>query len=105
MSNERYNGWHNYATWRVNLELVDGMDEHWAEIIEEMEGETDGDITYAVREAVQEYVEEILDQGACECKLTRSYAQAFISDVAWYEIAKHIIGAYNIEKEYEQPKA
>ena len=23
---EKYNGWTNYATWRVNLEIFDGMD-------------------------------------------------------------------------------
>ena len=26
MSNTTYNGWTNYATWRVNLEVFDGMD-------------------------------------------------------------------------------
>ena len=24
MKDERYNGWTNYATWRVNLEIIDG---------------------------------------------------------------------------------
>jgi hypothetical protein len=27
MSNDKtYNGWTNYATWRVNLEMFDGLD-------------------------------------------------------------------------------
>ena len=26
MSNEKYNGWTNYATWRVNLEIIEDID-------------------------------------------------------------------------------
>ena len=26
MGYERHNGWTNYATWRVNLEIIDGYD-------------------------------------------------------------------------------
>ena len=26
MKNDTYNGWTNYATWRVNLEIFDGLD-------------------------------------------------------------------------------
>ena len=26
MSDKKYNGWTNYATWRVNLEIIDGHD-------------------------------------------------------------------------------
>ena len=26
MNDKTYNGWTNYATWRVNLEIFDGMD-------------------------------------------------------------------------------
>jgi len=26
MSDTTYNGWSNYATWRINLEVFDGMD-------------------------------------------------------------------------------
>jgi hypothetical protein len=26
MTNTDYNGWTNYATWRVNLEIFDGME-------------------------------------------------------------------------------
>ena len=23
---EKYNGWTNYATWRINLEIIDGIE-------------------------------------------------------------------------------
>ena len=26
MSDKKHNGWTNYATWRVNLEIIDGYD-------------------------------------------------------------------------------
>ena len=70
-----YNGWHNYATWRVTLEIFDGMEieEPWTS------------------EFCKDYVEEILEQ---ECDhnntLVFSYALAFINDVAWGEIAEHL---------------
>ena len=28
MNDTKYNGWTNYATWRVNLEMIDGSDWH-----------------------------------------------------------------------------
>ena len=28
MSDKKHNGWTNYATWRVNLEIIDGYDWH-----------------------------------------------------------------------------
>ena len=79
IENKTYNGWHNYATWRVNLEIFDGMeiDEPWT------------------WEKCKDYVEEILEQ---ECDHNSgfvylhnfNYALAFINDVAWGEIAEHL---------------
>lgn len=60
MSN--YNGWTNYATWRVNLEMFDGY-----------EGTLSAD---TAREIVEEYIEGSSVEG-----LARDYALAFISDV------------------------
>jgi hypothetical protein len=68
MSN--YNGWTNYATWRVNLEMFDGY-----------EGTLSAD---TAREIVEEYIEGSSVEG-----LARDYALAFISDVNWHEIAAH----------------
>ena len=79
-----YNGWHNYATWRVSLEIFDGMeiDEPWS------------------WERCKDYVEEILENEFIDQSksstfdgsntLVLSYALAFINDVAWGEISKYL---------------
>jgi len=87
--NKTYNGWHNYETWRVNLEIFDGMEieEPWT------------------WEYCRDYATEILET---QCDHTNtlvfSYALAFINDVAWGEIAEGLNerieegGEYAIQK-------
>jgi hypothetical protein len=70
MSNNTYNGWTNYATWRVNLEMFDGSDESWS------------------ADSARDFVEEIIIESTPE-GVARDYALAFLSDVNWYEIAEH----------------
>jgi hypothetical protein len=82
MSNTTYNGWTNYATWRVNLELFDDSSflEH------------DGyswDDTYDLKNELCEYVEEFIIESTRE-GLARDYALAFLQEVNWYEIAEHL---------------
>ena len=74
-----YNGWANYATWRVNLEMIDGMD---------FTGYSNTPHQLAVE--LKDYVREILliDQ---EENLVWDYAMAFLDDVNWYQIAQNII--------------
>ena len=72
---EKYNGWTNYATWRVNLEIL-------------------GDIEF------NEYISaDYLEEIAYDCVfnntvekdcLAADYARAFLRDVNYYEIAEHI---------------
>lgn len=80
MSN--YNGWTNYATWRVNLEIFDGMNA-------DDFGSTDA---AALRAALKEHTEELIESTSSE-GLARDYALAFLSDVNWWEIADHLIEA------------
>ena len=81
-----YNGWANYATWRVNLEVFDGQ------------SAADFDIqhqdAYAAGQALKEYVEETIEMSTTE-GIARDYAYAFLSDVNWQEIAQHILGDTN----------
>jgi hypothetical protein len=79
-TDNKYNGWTNYATWRINLELLNGY-EHTS---------TD---TYDLSQELKEYVEGYLDLS--EDGITKDYAMAFISDVNWYEIAEHLIEESN----------
>jgi len=67
---DRYNGWTNYATWRVMLECFDGDIEQY----EEYTAETCEDI-------MRDY---IADQSS---GLASDYANSFLSDVNWNEIA------------------
>ena len=74
MSKE-YNGWTNYATWRVNLEIL-------------------GDIEFeetVTADDLKEIVEDCVFNNTVEkdC-LAADYARAFISEVNFHEIAKNI---------------
>lgn len=79
-----YNGWTNYATWRVNLEIFDGEQDNF-------------DLTqdaYHLGRDLKAYAEELIDITSDE-GLARDYALAFLSDVNWREIAQHLIEAYS----------
>jgi len=83
MSNDKtYNGWANYATWRINLELFDSS--HFLE----NDGYSWND-TYDLKNELCEYVEEFIIESTRE-GLARDYALAFLQDVNWYEIAEHL---------------
>lgn len=82
-----YNGWTNYATWRVNLEIFDGIDPSdmgWQRLD-----------TYELSQALKEYAHEILEIDAKE-GLALDYARAFISDVNWYAIAEAMRETYEL---------
>jgi hypothetical protein len=83
-----YNGWTNYATWRINLEIFDGLDF------------TEEDGYSITADGLRDLAEEIVFNG-CENTLAESYARAFMSDVNWYEIAEHILEMYPNESEEE----
>ena len=88
MTDTKYNGWTNYATWRVNLEIFDGWN------VDDLDSLTMGD-TYNLSKQLEDYVYGlILEQSS---GLANDYAMAFISDVNWYEIAEHMQEAYNEE--------
>ena len=74
-----YNGWTNYATWRVRLEMFDGYD-----------GASDNDLdAYDLGQSLREMAEDLLsEQGS---GMVLDYALAFLADVNWCEIARHMI--------------
>lgn len=77
MSTEKYNGWTNYATWRVNLEILGDI--QW-----------DSDETITV-DYLKEIVENVVfDNSGCQGSLVADYARAFLSEVNYYEIAETI---------------
>jgi len=89
MTDETHNGWTNYATWRVNLEIFDDfrvMDTHLLDDVYEL--------GQYLRDTAEVYIEDSSTDG-----LARDYALAFLSDVNWYEIAKHMIDDAKAEAE------
>ena len=80
MSDKSYNGWTNYATWRVNLELFDQYD--WLE-----EPFSDQLTVGYLEELVENW---IFDNHSGHLGLIEDYARAFISQVNYYEILEHI---------------
>ena len=92
MSDKKHNGWTNYATWRVNLEIIDGYD--WSE-----NEHVDADY---VKELVEDAVfGSLISNGN---GLVEDYANAFLSEVNYREIAEHIINESINEKEEAQGK-
>ena len=89
MQDNKYNGWTNYATWRVNLEIFDGMDCSDLPMLSRY-SEPDPN---EVAEYLKEYAEEIIctdtDRGLCQ-----DYALAFLGEVNWYEIGQHFIDTW-----------
>jgi hypothetical protein len=83
-----YNGWTNYATWRVNLEILGDIefDEHIsADYLKEI-----------VEDCVFSNYE--MQNGSY---LVEDYARAFIAQVNFYEIAKHINEEIDLQTNYE----
>jgi predicted RNA-binding protein with EMAP domain len=89
-----YNGWTNYATWRVNLEIFDSMTlEHF--------GYSDVQESYdfdRLEDVLKEYAEEIIEMTSSP-GLARDYALAFLSDVHWLQIAGNLIDDFEDKKE------
>jgi hypothetical protein len=95
-SDTRHNGWTNYATWRVNLEVFDGLNlrDHFEKVPELNE----------IASWAEGYAEELLDAAMSEpvgirkrmltpCDIVSGWASAFLADVNWHEIAQHLIDA------------
>lgn len=85
----QYNGWANYETWRVNLEMLDGMTVQdfgyvpryiAADNYEKIEG-----LAYAL----EMYVCEMVEQDARGFAL--DLAKSFLAKVDWMEIAEHMV--------------
>ena len=70
---EKCNGWTNYATWRINLEILSDV---------EFDEQVSADY-------LEDLVEELVFIDVKDC-LAADYARAFIAQVNFYEIAESI---------------
>jgi translation initiation factor RLI1 len=96
MENKTYNGWTNYATWRVNLELLDGVEtsiesnlKEYLHLVEDgtISDEDKIDLVHDLSRELKSVVEETMDSYDTD-SIVRSYADAFLSDVDYYDIAE-----------------
>ena len=82
-----YNGWTNYATWRINLEILGDI--QWVE--EEIE--------ILNEEMLEDYVENAVfeNNGVIgHLELMEDYARAFLNNVNYREILEHILEDYKL---------
>ena len=88
MTNKKYNGYTNYATWRIKLEIFDDDNRYEKEVTPEQ---------------LKEECENIISNyGEIEKGLALDYALAFISDVNWYEIAESINETIKEKEEFNE---
>ncbi len=89
MNDNKYNGWTNYATWRIKLELFDEIDF--------VEDDFFGEIT---PEALEDMVENwVFENHTGSLGLVEDYARAFLANVNYYEIAESIKEDWSNENE------
>jgi hypothetical protein len=90
-TDSRHNGWTNYATWRVNLEMFDGFDarEYFTDANDEFDASE-------LADNLKAYADDMLTING-EKGLAVDYARAFMADVNWYEIAEHLLDAVKQE--------
>ena len=85
---EKYNGWTNYATWRINLEIIDGI-----EFETKMCAAT-------IKEIVEDVVFSQYELGNGS-HLVEDYARSFVSEVNFYEIAQSINEELELQTKYD----
>ena len=74
MNDSKCNGWTNFKTWKVALEVFDGYN-------------PDEDFRLNTAEEFQEYAEEVIFQSPQSDTLVESFALAFLAEVNWHELA------------------
>jgi len=84
-----YNGWTNYETWRVNLEMFDA----------DFSSDNDMD-AYDLGQNLRDMAMETV--GAEASGIALDYAEAFLAQVNWYEIASMNIDAYRPEADEDE---
>lgn len=99
MKDDRYNGWTNYATWRVQLEIISDYVDAEIERIKDGDTELVDMAAYELGNYLHEYVEEtILTENENSQSLETAYARAFLDDVNWRELAEHAQEVWSQEK-------
>jgi|LakMenEpi03Aug12_release.lakeMendotaPanAssembly.Ray.scaffolds.fasta_scaffold58428_8 hypothetical protein len=95
---EEYNGWTNYATWKINLELFDGYGP--------FEGfETVIDLANHMQEIAEELIaSQCKDLPRNQINLAESFARAFLQETDWVQIARAHFVEPKLEPEVYSPR-
>jgi len=84
-----YNGWTNYETWRVNLEMFDGVTA--SDLGVTLDEDVDvSDQLRDLADILQQEAAVIIESQTAD-GLARSLALDFLHRVNWVEIAEHIV--------------
>lgn len=98
-----YNGWTNYETWRINLEMIDGYD-----VSDFMTGfrfvfpDDRDDAVAKLAEYFCDYVHQFVEEQSSG--FAYDLATSFLSHVDWDEIASHYVDDYINEFMYNELK-
>jgi hypothetical protein len=86
-TDSRYNGWTNYATWRVNLEVFDKL--NLRDHFDDIPG------VYDVSQWAKDYAQDVVYNSIDDTGggIAEGWALAFLSEVDWASIARHLIEA------------
>jgi hypothetical protein len=97
MKNDTYNGWTNYATWRVQTEFFADMDAH--EVRDQISGMDLAAVAYHAKETAEKFIfdtfAEVYDNP--QAQTVRGWAGAFLFEVNWREIAEALAETAGIE--------
>jgi len=88
MKENGYNGWANYETWRVNLELFDGY-EPQARNVE--------DLAEELRDLAEETIDNEITIPKSGYSFAHGIAFGFLSAVNWREIAENMLSGYEVK--------
>lgn len=80
---DTYNGWANYETWRVNMEIFDGID--YRDFFSNSN-------EYELSKELAQYAYEVLEMSGQGIAL--DYAIGFLGKVDFQEIARNMIEEY-----------
>ena len=92
MTDSKYNGWTNYETWRINLELFDGFDPF------DYFSDDQANMMDWLADYLKEHAETLIHK-AGGGKGNVDYALAFLQPVNWHEIAEHMFLDYADEED------
>ena len=94
---ERYNGWVNFETWRVNLEIFDGYDP--TDFLNDYDLVEDRDkVTEELAASLENMADELIASEIPSQKgIAYDLAQSFLAKVDFQEIAENMVADYIAE--------